>query len=154
MGFWKTTRKIVGHVIDIRVDRWVDFEYHKKTLRYLRDEWKRLFSHQKPTRSEEFDEAVQRLSLTPDDLATQTQRFRYLAWLFIVLSLALLAYACVIGSNGNWTGTIISVSIAFYALTLAFRFHFWYFQMSQRKLGCTVQEWMRSLSPIKRTKSL
>ena len=29
------------------------------------------------------------------------------------------------------------------ALVLAFRYHFWYFQMKQHKLGCTFNEWYR-----------
>jgi len=33
------------------------------------------------------------------------------------------------------------VALTLYVLTQAFRYHFWLFQLRNRKLGCTLSEW-------------
>jgi intracellular multiplication protein IcmV len=46
---------------------------------------------------------------------------------------------------GSYQAAIVSFIILWIALVLAFRYHFWYFQIKNRKLGCTVYEWYRGL---------
>jgi intracellular multiplication protein IcmV len=44
---------------------------------------------------------------------------------------------------GSIKAFIVSLVVTLIALILAYRYHFWYFQMKQRKLGCTFSEWYK-----------
>ena len=41
----------------------------------------------------------------------------------------------------NLMGACMTFSLTLYGLSQAMRYHFWYFQIQSRKLGCTFQEW-------------
>ncbi|MFN7097984.1 MAG: type IV secretion protein IcmV, partial [Gammaproteobacteria bacterium] len=45
-----------------------------------------------------------------------------------------------------WQGSFGSASLAFVVMLIsiatACRYHFWYFQVKNRKLGCTIKEWL------------
>lgn len=150
MGLWKKTTSLLGHVVDFRVDRWVDLSYLKKSSAYYVEESKRLFTAQQPQQEEEFEEAVLRLALSPEDLSQQSKRYAYMAVLFIAIGALIFSYALLLVFLKNWMGSIICFALTLYALTLAFRSHFWHFQMSQKKLGCSVSEWFKSLIKGKR----
>jgi intracellular multiplication protein IcmV len=153
VGFWKKTKNLVGHVIDFRVDRWVDLDYLKKSSSYYAQETKRLFTLKKADHTEEFEEAAGRLSLSTEDLSQQAKRYAYMAVLFLAIGLLFFLYAIFLAVGKNWMSAIISCSLMIYALALAFRSHFWHFQISQKKLGCTASEWFRSLATNKRNPS-
>lgn len=146
MGFWRGARKIVGHVVDLRVDRWLDLPTLKKSTHFFLQQCKQLFSLPKAKYSESFEEAAERLGLTPEALTLQGRRYRLLSGFFCVLLMAFLTYAVVLGYIGNWQGAVISVTLALYASSLAFRFYFWHFQIKQQKLGCTLRDWYASYS--------
>lgn len=144
MGFFKTTRKVLGRAIDIRFDRWIDLDSIKKNSNYFWDRTKHLFKAEVASREETFEEAVERLALTPEQLVLQATRYRYLALFFLVITMLLGAYGLFLAYQGNWMGTVISFSLGSYALALAFRFHFWNFQISAQKLGCSLEEWYQN----------
>lgn len=143
MGFWKTTKKTVGHVVDLRFDRWLDLASLGNTATYVWKQVKYLFSAKTLERPETFEEAVTRLDLAPEALAQQSQAFKFLAVFFLSSGIALLIYAIFTLLIGNWMGACISFALALYAASLAFRFHFWYFQITQKKLGCNIREWIK-----------
>ncbi len=157
MGFWRKTGKVLGHAVDFRVDRWLDWEGLRKSSLYFWYHGKRLFKPKPPADPESFEEAVERLNLTSEALTTQKKRYQYLSFLFLAMAIAIFVYATFITTLGNWRGAILSFALAVYALSQAFRFHFWYFQITQKKLGCAPSEWLReftlsSIKSIKRTK--
>jgi len=158
MGFWKKTGKVLGHAVDLRVDRWMDVKELKRSASYFWREGKRLFeaTKEKNKNSETFDEAVNRLNLTQEALELQKKRYQYFFIFFIAMAAALFIYTAVIIKMGNWRGACISSALAIYALSHAFRFHFWCFQIRQRKLGCNGREWLAHIIPFiklsKRTK--
>jgi intracellular multiplication protein IcmV len=39
---------------------------------------------------------------------------------------------------------VMCLMVSLVAFANAFRAHFWYFQTKQRKLGCTIQEWLNA----------
>jgi intracellular multiplication protein IcmV len=59
----------------------------------------------------------------------------------IVAALLLFAYMTYEIYFGYFLGALLSLVVAFLALALAFRYHFWFFQIKQRRLGCSVSEW-------------
>jgi len=150
MGFWRGASKIIGHAIDLRIDRWCDLPWLKKSTLFYWDHIKKIFTAEKAEHPENFVEAVDRLNLTPESLAKQARQYFLLTVFFAFSTLGLLAYAILTAYLGNWMGTCISISLALYASSLLFRFYLWYFQITHKKLGCTFQEWRQSISFFKR----
>jgi len=149
MGFWSSTRKVLGHAVDLRADRWLDYEGLKRSTVYILSQTKKLFTPETAHKSESFEEAVDRLDLSPQALSEQSDRYNYIAIFFLITTAALLAYALLTVLLGNWLGAGITFALSLYSLSLAFRFHFWHFQISQRKLGCSVRDWARCIPLIK-----
>lgn len=150
MGLWKGTKTVIGHMVDVRVDRWIDFATLKKSTLYFWHQLNNLFTIKKAEHPESFKNAVDRMALTPEALAKQSKRFLKLSLFFLFMTAALIIYAIILLNLKNWMGVGICLSLSLYALSLAFRFHFWYFQISQKKLGCSVSEWYKIMSPLKR----
>lgn len=153
MGFWKKTGRVLGHAVDCRVDRWMDLKELKRTTLYFWNQGKRLFKPSSTTQPETFEEAVKRLQLNAESLQQQKKRYQYLCIFFLVMAAALLIYMSIIAKLGNLKGATICFALALYALSHAFRFHFWCFQITQKKLGCKGREWLAHTIPfIKSTK--
>ncbi len=141
MGFFK---KVGGRVVDVRVDKWMSWDYLGDTA----DRFKILFLDivipKKASTSETFEEAMQRLDLTEQDLAERQKEWTRLCYFFLVLTLLVVIYALYTAFKGSMTSSLISFCLALYTLTQAFRWHFWLFQVKNRKLGCSIKEWMNS----------
>lgn len=131
-------------LIDVRVDRWLSLDYLKETSRHFQAIFRGTFVPQKPRYSETFEEAVQRLELSENDLIQRQFEFTRLFYFFIVLSLIVIGYGLYLAYFGHFIGAIVSFCLALYSFTQAFRFHFWLFQLKHRKLGCTLKEWFFS----------
>lgn len=144
MGILRKIGNGLGHIFDFRVDRWLNLKLIKDNTTYYLQETKRLFSVEQPEHLDEFDDAVNRLDLSPEFISNQAKRYLYLAAFFLVCSGLLLSYGVFLILQSNLMGSLICFALTFYALTCAFRFHFWYFQIKQRKLGCSIQEWIKS----------
>ena len=144
MGFFRGLGKVAGALVDVRVDKWVSFSYVKNSFFNIKNVATDVFTVQKPARTETFDEAMIRMSLTEEDLALRRKEFLSIALLFVALSLGLLIYGLYWAINLVISATLISFCLCAFCLSQAFRFHFWYFQVKNRKLGCTVQEWFNS----------
>ncbi len=153
MGIIKKTRKILGHVIDLKVDRWVDLDYLKHSTKYYWRQAKFIFSSQKPTHEESFDEAVERMDLTPETLNKQVSHFGFIVVFFMFLAVSLFSYSLYMVWHKNWMGAGLAIALMFYALSLAFHFHFWRFQIANQKLGCSLREWFMAFFQFKRTQA-
>lgn len=144
MGVFRKIGNGLGRVFDFRIDRWLNLNMIKENTSFYIQESKRLFSVEQPEHLDEFDEAVNRLALSPEFINNQTKRYLYLAVFFLFCSILLVIYGFFLMLHSNQMGSLICFALTFYALTCAFRFHFWYFQIKHRKLGCSVQEWFKS----------
>lgn len=154
MGLWKGVKKVIGHMVDVRVDRWVDFTSVKNSTYYYWKQSKKLFTIQQIEHGESFEEAIDRMALSPEALTAQSQNFLRLSFFFLLMTIALVIYAIILYHLNNWVGAIITFSLSLYALSLAFRFHFWHVQISTRKLGFNLWQYARLILPIKRKNSL
>lgn len=96
-------------------------------------------------RKETFEQAVARLRLSEADLQQRMKQFRMMALLYLAMGVGLFAYAIYLFINFSFMAGLLSSVLTALALALFFRQHFWYFQMKQRKLGCTVKEWFYGL---------
>lgn len=152
MGFWSKTRKVIGHIVDVRVDRWCDLPWLKKITLFLWQQSKDLFRLEEAKNAETFEQAIDRLELTPELLAKQTQRYLILAFLFTFLTCTLLIYGVIVAFLKNWMGACICFSLTLYSASLTFRFYLWHFQITHQKLGCSLSDWYQALPRVKRIK--
>lgn len=144
MGIFKSTKKAAGKIIDVRVDKWISWDYLKETTGHFKAILFDIAIPKKATHLESFEEAMSRLGLSEKDLEARKNEFTKLFYFFLVLSLGVFAYALYLSLKGTLVSSLITFCLAFYALTQAFQFHFWLFQIKNRKLGCSVKEWFNS----------
>lgn len=124
---------------------WLDFDRMKAFSLYLFEGFKRMFVPQnRPAgNGESFEKAMLEMNLTEEDLKVKQSALFRLSLLMCGAALAFLAYSIYHLFYGGFKAFIISLVLMVIALTLGFRYHFWYFQIKERKLGCTFQEWYR-----------
>lgn len=132
---------IFGRVFNVRA--WADFDRMKSFTTYLGNGFRRMFVPQRQEAEESFDEAMVRLNLSEKDLKIKQSSLYRLCLFMCATALVFFAYAIYQVFYGSYRATIVSLAVMLIALALAFRYHFWYFQIKERKLGCTIQEWYR-----------
>lgn len=133
---------ILSSIFNLRA--WIDFDRLKSFTTYLVNGFKKMFVPQKLTGpGESFEDAMSRLNISEKDLQDKKTALYRLSLLMCVAALFIFAYAIYHLVYGGYRAVIISLVVMLIALVLAFRYHFWYFQIKERRLGCTMQEWYR-----------
>lgn len=151
MGWlFNNSKKVAGRFFNFRIDQWVDYENIKSTALFIMRQTKFLFSSHKPNNTqhigENFEEAKLRLNLTDEDLVLQAIQYKRFTLFFLLLSMAVFLYALfLIAIQRNIMGFCMAFSLTLYGLSQAVRYHFWYFQIQRKKLGCSLQEWWSAL---------
>lgn len=135
------TVRILKSIFKIR--QWVDWERMKGFTRYLVVGFKRFFIPQPAARAESFKVAKARFNLSEAELLARQKGLLRLSILMILMAIGLLAYCIYHLFLTNFLASFLSFVVMLIALVLAFRYHFWYFQIKEQKLGCTIQEWFR-----------
>jgi intracellular multiplication protein IcmV len=139
-----SSKQVAGRLVDVRVDRWMSWDYISETTERLKNNLTDIVIPKKATYSETFDEAMLRMDLTEEDLAQRKKEFTRLLYYFLGIAFVIIAYALFMAFKGSMITSLIAFCLSMYALTQAFRFHFWLFQLKNRKLGCTIKEWINS----------
>ena len=103
-----------------------------------------LVPTQKPEKTESFEQALARLNLTQADLKEKQKNFLRLAFTFAAVAGVILTYAVYLLFFGSFNAFMLAFIVSLIALSFAFRFHFWWFQVKKRKLGCSIKEWYES----------
>lgn len=134
-----TIVNVFNRIINIRA--WFDIERVKAGTVYLLDGMKKLFIPQSRTSGESFEAAIAKLQLTEADLEIKKTALRRLSLLMVIVAGLIFIYACYNFIVGHFVAGGLSIIVMLIALVLGFRYHFWYFQIRQRKLGCTFYEW-------------
>ncbi len=118
-------------------DRVADGAGHIRELGYF------LFKRRDAGRKETFAEAVARLSLSEQDIQHKAIAFRRLAYTFILFACLMIAYAIYSYLHDAMVAAVVSAGVSSLMWANAFRFHFWFFQTVQRRLGCSMGEWLQ-----------
>ena len=125
------------------VSKWFAAEEVAHQAKRIRDQAVDVGGLKKSERSETFAEAMARLDLTEADILIKQRAFLRLTLVFLAMSAVALIYAIYLfWEGGVWSGAIAFV-LGLVGLGYAFRYHFWFFQVKQRRLGCTVREWLQ-----------
>lgn len=133
--------RVFKNVINIRY--WSDWDRVKAFTSYLANGFKRLFVPSQATAAESFDEVIARMNITETDLTLKQKALLRLSIVMVAVAGLVLMYVGYQLFWGSFKAAIVSFVVVLIALVLAFRYHFWYFQIKKRKLGCTYEEWYK-----------
>ncbi|CEG55846.1 type IVB secretion system protein IcmV [Legionella fallonii] len=133
--------RVITRIINIRF--WFDWDRMKAFTVALKNGIKRMFVPQQAVTSESFNAAKTRMHLSDAELLSKQNALFRLSILMLAVAILLLGYGGYQIFYGSLKAVIVSLVVTLIALVLAFRYHFWYFQIKHRKLGCTFNEWYR-----------
>jgi len=139
--------RIVGvlkRVFNVR--QWSDYDRLKAFTQYLGTGIKKMFiPHQETLKDSKntFTQMSLKMNLTEQDLLARSNGLYRLSILMCILALGILGYGGYQVYQGHYKSFLISMVVSLIGLVLAFRYHFWYFQIKERKLGCTFKEWYK-----------
>lgn len=122
---------------------WGDFERSKAIAMYFINLIKKLFIPQKINKEniKSFDEVVAAMNLTEESIAKNKKNLQRMYRVMLVIAFVFYAYAMYQVLYGGSLGVILSLALMLVCLALAFRYNFWYFQISRRQLGCSLKFW-------------
>lgn len=92
---------------------------------------------------ETFEEAVQRLHLTEEDIKYRQKALFRNAAIFLGMSAILLIYTIYLLTKAHILAFFMGLLLTALVLTFAYREHFWYTQVKYRKLGLDFKTWRR-----------
>jgi intracellular multiplication protein IcmV len=145
MGVLKAAKKLTGWVFNFKVSQWVDYEYLKTTTRYYVRSFQSLFhSPMRPERYENFEEALMNLDIHPEELPLEIKRNQFIAYFFCLVSASFMVYCLYLIYDESWMGSWMTFALALYALTFAFRYHLWYYQLKRQNLNLSFRQWALS----------
>jgi intracellular multiplication protein IcmV len=122
---------------------WLGYETLKESTQGFMGIMRSVFGQRvfEPAAKETFADAVARFNLTEKDLNEIKLTYFSYALLFVLIAVGVLVYGIWLLTHGHFHATVLSLAIVVLLLGQAFRFHFLYFQIKHRKLGCTFEEW-------------
>ena len=142
MGFISRSGKIAGEVVNVRVHKWFALDYIKESGFALGNFARSLFTINQADRTETFEEALERLDLKEEDISDRQNEFMRLMIIYLVISACIFGYSVFIAYNyKNLLGFFMGLGITIFSLSHAFKYHFWIFQLKNRKLGCSLKDW-------------
>lgn len=140
MGIRQGFKKIGKSFFDYRT--WMDMERLKSGFTNLRGSMRTYFVPQKQqAKPDDFHATVQKFKLSEADLRRKAYAFLRLTFLMVFVTLGVLSYTLYLYAEEHWRAAFIATSVTLVGAALTFRYHFWYFQLKQRKLGCSIKEW-------------
>lgn len=133
------TARLFNNIFRFRA--WSDFDRSLSTGSYFANSFKRLFTVQEKGSAESFNEAMSRYNLTEQQLDARKNGFYRMALLMVIIAIGLFSYMFYNLFYGALLAALVSSFVGMLAMALAFRYHFWYYQLKSRKLGCSLKEW-------------
>jgi len=147
MGFKRVIKKSFSEGFSFK--KWVGVDSLKTDTKMLRNIFKGVFkksrSPSSEAKSQSFEDAMRKYGVDEAELKTRMRNAK------AIVAFCLLAAVIVFGYFLYFVAFFSQYLSGFVCLTLmalliayAFREHFNLFQMRQRRLGCTVQEWFNA----------
>ena len=123
--------------------QWLDIERLQLFFSYIVQGFHDLLVPQQKKITESFTDALVRLGLKEEDLLIQQRALFRLSVLMCSIAFVFYIYFIYQLMYGSFVGSFLTCSVMLLAVAFAFRYHFWYFQIRQRKLGCTLRMWFK-----------
>ncbi len=128
----------------VDVKAWMGWDIIKSSSRYVYGLGKEVFVPAEAKHQESFEEAMERLHLSETDIQDRQKEFARLFLIYALMGLAIFIYSIVLFFKMAFMGGILAIVVSALAFGMAFRQHFWLFQIKHRKLGCSLSEWYHS----------
>ncbi len=127
------------------VRTWIDWDRVKAGGQFIETGAKKYFvpGSAHPIATDTFEEVQQRLNLSDADLAQRARALYRMCIMMACISMALFLYGFYHLFSGSLHASLLTFVLTLLAAVMSFRYHFWYFQIKSRKLGCTFHEWYR-----------
>ncbi len=113
----------------------------KQSSSSLRDSLRKFFVPGTGQVKESFEGAKSRLSLSNKQIEERKREFLRLAYIMLSVTVGIFFYFIYHVVSGNGLSSVVSFVMIFLGAAVTFRYHFWYFQLCQGKLGCTFKEY-------------
>lgn len=139
MGIFRGIKRFIAPITDYKTG--TDLEQHKKTVSSLHSMISRFFVVDQGRHTEDFESAMRRLNLSDADIKQRQSDLLRLSIMMLIITVGVFIYFCYHLGAGHLLGAMVSLVLTVLCSVLSFRHHFWYFQIKQRKLGCTFKEW-------------
>lgn len=136
-----TTNNLIKAFFNPRA--WSSYDMMLDIWSYLVDAVTRFFLPAPRKNYQKLDEVMIKLSLSEKDIQLRKKIFFRMSILLFILGLLIFAYTVYHLLYRQYIVVIVGTVVSLLALTFAFRYHFWYFQLKKEKLGCTFKEWFR-----------
>ena len=124
-----------------RIRKWAGTRVSEKFGSSLRDILRGLLTVKKSNKQETFEHAVDQQQLKETDLQVRMLGYYWLSVLCFSSMCGMLSYGIYLFHNGHFPGGLVAIGMSAAIFAIGFRYHFWYFQIKQRRLGCTFKEW-------------
>lgn len=142
MGFFSGIKNAGGVIFNFRVTKWIGLDQIKANSKNLFNIGQSLVTPQQANYTETFEEALVRLNITEEQIQLRKKEFTRLMIIYLVIASIIFIYSIYIAYKyKNVMGFIMGFALTLFALTHAFRYHFWIYQIKHRKLGCTLRDW-------------
>lgn len=129
---------------------WLGWEFIKTQTLLVIAMFRAVFFPTPPTGIQEtFEDAQKRFELKDEEVENIGRNYFLLALLYLFLGLLLLILTFYFLFTGAFAGFFLALAVTAYLLSQAFQNHFWYFQIKNRKLGLTYEEWRHGKPKIK-----
>ena len=144
MGLFKVVKKSVTSGLNVK--EWVGYSQLKENTSILGRLFKGVFKRPKSEAIvESFDEAVQRLDLSEDDLKQRMKTAKQVVLFCGSAAVLIFFYMFYIFSQGQFLSGLICLMLTVLMSLYTIREHFNLYQMRQRRLGCSFEEYVSSL---------
>jgi intracellular multiplication protein IcmV len=127
----------------VNIRKWFDWERTKSFTIALKNAIKSVIVPKKNIKPVSFDAAVTKMHLSDAELLVKQNALLRLSIIMLACAFLIFSYSGYQFIYGSLKGFFVSLVVTMIAVVLAFRYHFWYFQIKHRKLGCTLSEWYR-----------
>ena len=144
-SFLRPTKIVKGTVKTVaNFPAWLGFSFLKQTTTGMFNFIKPIYKPAQEKRTETFEAALQRLNITEQELVKRFHNLKIQSWVFGILSLAMIIYAIDLLFDLHVGATILALIISGFFFVKMSSCRFWMFQIKNRKLGCTVHEWLQN----------
>lgn len=143
--FGKAVGGVVKPCVDVKT--WIGYDALKNSTKALISLFKMIFKKpQKITTQESFSEVIERLHLTDQDLQRMMKNFLVHSYIYLsAMSLSLIYMLYLLWHTHWYAGFFMVLTAAFFCIK-AIEANFHHFQIKQKKLDCTLKEWLASES--------
>ena len=143
MGFFSSSIKLLYKgFFDFK--RWMNWDKLKQDSKSLYIMSKSVLNVDEDGVNETFDEAIERFKLTEAHIKQAQKHYYNYTVMYVVTALLCVLYTFFLFFDNHFMAGIIAFLLAIFVFVKALQTHFLYFQIKNRKLGCSVKEWFNN----------